>query len=133
MGKKSTTLVVKEGNMKLTDSEWAVMEVLWSADNYALGEITDKLKTVNRWNKNTVLTYLTRMEKKGIVSIDRSSDKPYSAAITREECAREERQELLSKVYSGATGDLISAFLKESKISKKEVERLKKLLDDMEV
>ena len=73
------------------------------------------------------------MEKKGIVSIDRSSDKPYSAAITREECAREERQELLSKVYSGATGDLISAFLKESKISKKEVERLKKLLDDMEV
>ena len=42
MGKKSTTLVVKEGNMKLTDSEWAVMEVLWSADNYALGEITDK-------------------------------------------------------------------------------------------
>ena len=123
--------------MKLTDSEWAVMEVLWTEDNhgpdYALGEITDELKTVKHWNKNTVLTYLTRMAKKGIVSINRGSDKPYSAAITKEECAREERQELLNKVYSGATGDLISAFLKESKISKKEVERLKKLLDDMEV
>ena len=119
--------------MKLTDSEWSVMEVLWTAKEFALGEITDELKSVKHWNKNTVLTYLTRMEKKGIVSIDRGSDKPYSAAITREECAREERQELLNKVYSGATGDLISAFLKESKISKKEVERLKKLLDDMEV
>ena len=119
--------------MKLTDSEWAVMEALWTAEEHALGEITDALKSVNGWNKNTVLTYLTRMEKKGIVKIDRGSDKPYSAAVSREECAREERQELLNKVYSGATGDLISAFLKESKISKKEVERLKKLLDEMEV
>ena len=96
--------------MKLTDSEWSVMEVLWTDKEFALGEITDELKSVKHWNKNTVLTYLTRMEKKGIVSIDRGSDKPYSAAITREECAREERQELLNKVYSGATGDLISAF-----------------------
>ena len=82
--------------MKLTDSEWAVMEALWTAEEHALGEITDALKSVNGWNKNTVLTYLTRMEKKGIVSIDRGSDKPYSAAVTKEECAREKRQELLN-------------------------------------
>ncbi len=119
--------------MKLTESEWAVMEALWDSNSLALGEITQALKEVNGWSKNTVLTYLTRMEKKGIVSIDRGSDKPYSAAVTKEECAREERQELLNKVYSGATGDLISAFLKESKISKKEIEKLRKLLDEMEV
>lgn len=119
--------------MKLTDSEWAVMEALWTANEHSLGELTDLLKSVKHWNKNTVLTYLTRMEKKGIVLIDRGSEKPYSAAVTKEECAREERQELLNKVYSGATGDLITAFLKESKISKKEVEKLRKLLDDMEV
>ena len=118
---------------KLSQSEWLVMDVLWSGDSFLLGEIVDKLYEDTRWSRNTVHTYLTRMEKKGIVSIDRGSDKPYSAAITREECAREERQELLNKVYSGATGDLISAFLKESKISKKEIERLKKLLEDMEV
>ena len=70
---------------------------------------------------------------KGLVEIDRSKEKPYAAAVTRESCAKEEREELLTKVYGGATGDLIAAFLKESKISKKEVERLRKMLEDMEV
>ncbi|MEE0962736.1 MAG: hypothetical protein U0L73_00775 [Ruminococcus bromii] len=36
-------------------------------------------------------------------------------------------------MYSGATSDLIAAFLKESPISKQEIERLKKLLNEMEV
>lgn len=53
--------------------------------------------------------------------------------MNRETCAKEERQELLGKVYGGATGDLIAAFLKENKISKQELNRLKQILDDMEV
>lgn len=119
--------------MKLTEAQWAVLEVLWTGERFSLGEITGALKAVNGWNKNTVYTYLTRMEEKGMVAIDRSREKPYAAAVTREECARQERAELLTKVYGGAAGDLIAAFLKESSIPAKEVERLKKLLDEMEV
>ena len=68
-----------------------------------------------------------------LVSIERSQDKPYSAAVTKDYCAQKERNELLDKVYGGATGDLIAAFLKESSISTEERDRLKKMLDDMEV
>ena len=139
--------------MKLTEAEWAVMEVLWSGENFALGEITKALKDIKGWNKKTVYAYLTRMEGKGLVKIDRAGesdgdtresgaqgsgqehhyDRPYSAAVSRESCAKEERAELLTKVYGGATGDLIAAFLKESDISKQEIERLRTLLDEMEV
>ncbi len=119
--------------MRLTDAEWQVMEVLWSGAQFALGDVTNALRDSKGWNRNTVYTYLTRMEKKGLVGINRDSGQPYYAAVTREECAREERQELLGKVYGGAAGDLIAAFLKESKISKQEVRRLKQMLDDMEV
>ncbi len=124
--------------MKLTEAEWAVMEVLWSGERFALGEITAALRDTKGWNKKTVYTYLIRMESKGIVAIDRGdgstdSDHPYSAAVTRESCAKEERKELLTKVYGGAAGDLIAAFLKESEISKQEVDHLRKLLDEMEV
>jgi len=73
------------------------------------------------------------MEAKGMVAIDRDHAKPYRAVITREECAKEERQSLLNKVYGGAAGDLIAAFLKESSIDRKEAERLRKMLDEMEV
>lgn len=119
--------------MKITESEWAVLDILWTKDSFALGEITKELKAVNGWSKNTVYTYLTRMEQKGLVKIDRMYEKPYSAAVSKEECARCERKELLEKVYSGAAGDLIAAFLKESKISHEEVEKLKDMLDRMEV
>ena len=51
----------------------------------------------------------------------------------KEACARQEREELCSKVYGGATGEMLAAFLKESTISKEEINRLKKLLDEMEV
>lgn len=119
--------------MKLTEAEWAVMEVLWKGECFSLKEITDNLEPVKGWNKNTVHTYLTRMEKKGFVNIARNEQKPYSAGIEREVCATEERNELLSKVYKGAAGDLIAAFLKETKISKSEVDKLRQMLDDMEV
>ena len=119
--------------MKLSDAEWAVLEILWSGDCFTLKELTDALLPVKGWNKNTVHTYLTRMEAKGLVAIEKGAAKPYSAAVRREDCARKERAELLNKVYGGAAGDLIAAFLKESHISAEEAARLRKLLDEMEV
>lgn len=119
--------------MRLTEAEWDVLNILWTNESFSLKEITTALQDVNGWNKNTVYTYLTRMEKKGLVTINRSMAKPYSAAVSKDFCAKKERNELLDKVYGGATGDLIAAFLKESSISKEERNRLKKMLDDMEV
>ena len=118
---------------KLNDSEWTVLEALWNGCD-VLGEVVDWLKPQTGWSRNTVHTYLTRMEGKGLVLIDRSSEPhTYSAAITREDCARQERSSLLNKVYGGAAGDLLVAFLKETKITEEERSRLKKLLDEMEV
>ena len=119
--------------MKLTEAEWSVMEILWSGERFSLGEIAAPLHNRNNWSKNTVHTYLTRMEAKGLVSIDHAQSKPYSAVITRDDVARQERNQLLNKVYGGAAGDLIAAFLKESPISSQEAARLRQLLNDMEV
>jgi predicted transcriptional regulator len=119
--------------MKLSDAEWRVLEILWGGKAFTLGEITSALKPVNGWSRNTVYTYLTRMEAKGLVKIDRNEQVPYSAGVTREACAKKERYDLLDRVYGGAAGDLIAAFLKETKISSEEKERLRSLLDEMEV
>ena len=119
--------------MKLSESEWAVLDALWQAPRQNLSQLTAALKATKGWSKNTVHTYLTRMEKKGLVNIDHSLSAPYAAAVSREDCAQNERRELLSKVYGGCAGELIAAFLKDSEISPAEVERLRALLDEMEV
>lgn len=119
---------------RLSESELAVLTVLWEGESFNLGQVVEQLKLITGWSRNTVHTYLTRMEGKGLVIIDRSGDPhKYKAGISREECARKERRNLLEKVYGGATGDLVAAFLKESKITEEERDQLKKLLDEMEV
>lgn len=120
--------------VKLTDAEWAVLRVLWEGKRCSLGEVVSALEPTRHWRRNTVHTYLTRMEEKGLVSIDRTVEPHrYAAAVSQEDCARQERSQLLDRVYGGAAGDLIAAFLRESHITAEERDRLRQLLDDMEV
>ena len=120
--------------MNLSEKEWTVLNALWKTDGAELGALVGELFEETKWSRNTVLTYLTRMEAKGLVTIDKeSSPHVYRAMIDRESCRKKERRSFLNRVYKGAAGDLIAAFLKEEPISKEERERLRKLLDDMEV
>ncbi len=118
----------------LSEKEWTVLGALWQTEGAELGVLVELLYPATGWSRNTVLTYLTRMEAKGLVRIDKT-DSPhiYHAAIERETCRAKERRSFLRSVYQGATGDLVAAFLKEERISEAERDRLKKLLDEMEV
>ena len=111
---------------RLSDSEWQVLTALWDSGGASLGEVVEALRPATGWSRNTVLTYLTRMEKKGLVTIHKENyPHTYRAALDRETC--------LDRVYRGSAGDLVAAFLKESPLSAEERDRLKALLDDMEV
>ena len=120
--------------MNLSEKEWIVLNTLWKTDGAELGAIVNALFEETKWSRNTVLTYLTRMEAKGLVGIDKdSSPHIYRATVDRENCRKKERRSFLNRVYKGSAGDLIAAFLKEEPISKEERDRLRKILDDMEV
>lgn len=120
--------------MKLSEKEWTVLNALWETEGAELGVLVNKLYENTGWSRNTVLTYLTRMESKGLVRIDKEIyPHVYYATVDRESCQKQERQSFLHRVYKGSAGDLIAAFLKEERISQEEKERLRKMLDDMEV
>ena len=118
----------------LSDREWTVLSALWDSGGAALGPLTEALRPETGWSRNTVLTYLTRMEAKGLVSIDKSGfPHTYRAALDRAACQSQARRGFLDRVYRGAAGDLVAAFLKESSITPQEREELRRLLDEMEV
>ena len=119
---------------KLSEREWTVLRALWHTGGTELGALVDTLRPTTHWNRNTVLTYLTRMESKGLVRIDKNTNPHlYYPALDQETCQSKERKSFLHRVYQGCSGDLITAFLKESTISKDERDKLRQLLDDMEV
>ena len=53
--------------VKLTEAEWSVLQVLWEGERCSLGEVVSALEPTRHWRRNTVHTYLTRMEEKGLV------------------------------------------------------------------
>ncbi len=119
---------------KLSEREWTVLDALWRSGGAELGTLVEMLQPATGWNRNTVLTYLTRMEAKDLVTIHKDAvPHIYRAAQAREDCQAQERHSFLQRVYGGAAGDLIAAFLKEEPISQQERDQLRKLLDDMEV
>ena len=118
----------------LSNSEWKLMRRLWDHAPSTITELTAALREETGWSRNTVLTYLTRMETKGLVSIDKEgSPRRYRAALSREDCQAQARDVFLQNVYRGATGDLVAAFLREKPISAQERDELRRLLDEMEV
>lgn len=119
---------------KLSEREWTVLDALWKTGGAELGTLVDFLQPTTGWNRNTVLTYLTRMEGKDLVTINKdASPHIYMAKQSREACRAQERHSFLHRVYQGSAGDLVAAFLKEETISQEEREKLRQLLDEMEV
>lgn len=119
---------------RLTDSEWRVLTALWDSGDAALGEVAASLRPDTGWSRNTVLTYLTRMERKGLVTIDKEHyPHRYRAALSREEGRTEERRSFLSRVYQGSARGPGGGLSEGGAHLPQERERLKKLLDEMEV
>lgn len=120
--------------MKLSEREWTVLDALWKTGEAELGTIVEMLLPATGWNRNTVLTYLTRMEAKGLVTIKKdAAPHRYLASLNREDCQAQARRSFLKRVYRGSASDMIAAFLKEEPISQEDRDHLRKLLDEMEV
>lgn len=120
------------GIPRISDAEWEVMQVLWeSASPMTAQEVIDRLASAKAWNPRTVKTLLNRLMKKGAVT-HRAMGKMYvySPAVSEEECFREERRHFLRRIYGGALTPMIAHFLKDERLTREEIEQLKRILDE---
>lgn len=119
---------------KLSDSEFEIMKVLWSRNealtsNQILDEVKDKLD----WKLASLMTALARLVDKGYVYCDRSTrTNYYSTVISEEQYKIEESESFLEKLYDKSTTKLVASLYKGSRLSKKEIEELRKFLGSLE-
>lgn len=119
-------------NSGLSENEWYIMQVLWEQSPAALRDICEALKEKKGWTKHAVSSFLKRMLEKGAISVDESGKvRKYSPVWSRENTIMEETQSILERVYRGDLFLMVSNAVKEQKLSDKEIEELKDLLDQM--
>lgn len=117
--------------MKLFDSERKVMEVLWREGELPAGQIVRILKEETGWNRNTTYTVIKKCVDKGAVE-RKEPGFVCRALITRQEIQEYETEELIDKMFDGSREKFFAAFLGGKKLSKKEVEQMKRMINDLD-
>ena len=115
----------------LSDSEWEVMNVLWDGGGLTLSEINARLRAEGMsWAGNTVQTFLTRLAKKGAVSVDRSAlPFRYAAAAPRSEYEKEALEAFKRTVFRGSASRMVSAFVEGERLSDEDAAALRRFIE----
>ena len=116
--------------MKLFDSELKVMEALWREGELSAGQLSKRLQKEIGWNRNTTYPVIKKCIDKGAV---RRSEPGFlcTPLITRAEVQREQAGELIDRMFDGSAELFLSSFLGGKSLSKEEIDRLHKLVDQL--
>lgn len=116
--------------MKLFDSELKVMETLWREGDLLAGQIAKILEDDTGWNRNTTYTVIKKCIDKGAVE-RREPNFICCALISKEEVQKQETTELINKMFDGSAELFFSAFISGKSLTKEQIDRLKKIVDDL--
>ncbi len=119
--------------LKLSASEWNVLNCLWADSPRTVMQLVAELERSVGWAKSTTITTLRRMEEKGLVRAEQSGrGKSYTPAVEREQAATAETRSFLERVYQGSVGLMMSAMAKRQELSAGEVAQLRAILDQLD-
>ena len=62
---------------KITDSEWKVMEVLWSKGQLKASHIIEVLHSNTKWSDNTIRTLINRLVDKDVLGVKKERVNEY--------------------------------------------------------
>lgn len=114
----------------LTDGELRLMEVLWQRGESTVGEVVEALQSRPVPAYSTVLTMLRILESKGYIKHKKSGRAfVYYPVVQRNDAQRNALKQLLSKFFNNSAELLVLNILEEENISRSELQRLKKKID----
>lgn len=116
---------------RISDAEWIVLKAVWSLGAATAREVVEKLAGETDWKPKTIHTLLSRLEQKGAVTSAKSGrEYLFKSLLSEEECRLAASRSFLSRVFDGEIVPFLSCFLERTRLSRKEIEELKKILEE---
>lgn len=113
---------------QISDSELELMKIIWENGGTALyAQIMEALQKAGRtWQKNTVITLLSRLADKGFLKTNKIGRRnEYTAAVSEAEYQAAQTRTLLNKFYSGDAKGLVLTLLRQELFSEEDYEEVK--------
>ena len=112
---------------KLGEMETAFAEIIWNNAPVTSGELVKIFEKELEWKKSTTYTMLKRLCQRGIFENENGTVK---ILITRDEFKAAQSEEFISETFGGSLPMFLTAFTKHNKLSAKEIEEIKNLIDN---
>lgn len=117
---------------QISEAELEVMKILWELGEATSAQVVDRLTQTTDWKPKTVQTLITRLTAKEAIQAKKINAKAfiYLPNVSEEEYKSYANQSFLKKLYNGSLHMMLASFIKEQKLSKGDLEALKKMLDE---
>ena len=113
--------------MKISDSEMKIMNLIWEGGGpVTTAWLMERLADTG-WKATTLLTFLSRLEEKGCLTVRKAGRQTlYQAAFSREEYRRQETRSFVEQIHGGSYRSLFAALCAPGEIEDQELEELRR-------
>lgn len=118
---------------QISDSELELMKIVWASGGTALyAQIMEELAKAGRaWQKNTVITLLSRLVDKGLLKTSKIGRRnEYAALVTQADYQTAQARTLLNKLYQGSAKGLVATLIQGKLLSPADYEELKQYWEE---
>lgn len=117
--------------MKLTESEWQIMNALWEKHPATARQIAERLPAGVEWAYTTIKTLLSRLVEKKVVSdIKQGNVSLYEPLLSRQDARKSALRAMLDHAFEGALGPLMHFLTEDEKLSTKDKQELIQILQE---
>jgi BlaI family transcriptional regulator, penicillinase repressor len=122
-----------KNEISLTNSEWVIMEYLWSTAPLSVTQLAKAMEKETGWAKSTTKTLLSRMGAKGFLRFEEGEKaRLYYPAVDRSAAQMAETESFLGRVYKGSLGLMVNAMAYRNNLSTDDIDELRAILDRMD-
>ena len=119
----------------VSEAEARVLQALVEMEAGTTRELYEALAEETDWAQPTVITFLRRLEEKGLVTHQKVKGQRafvYRPNKKGRSAGREQVRNLVGRVFGGNPVPLVSMFLEEQPLTGEQIAALRKLLDEQE-
>lgn len=114
-------------DIELGEVQATFADIIWKYEPVGSGELVKICEKELQWKKSTTYTVLRKVCEKGLF---KNEGGVVSAIISREEFNAMKGERFIEDTYNNSLPAFIAAFMSHKKISKKEMDEIKKMIDE---
>ena len=111
---------------KIHEGEYRFCLIMWENEPIHSAELARLCKERLGWARTTTYTIIHRMSERGVL---KSENAIITSLIKKEEVQLREMNEMMEKTFEGSLPAFVAAFARRQKLSDKDVEELRQLIE----